>query len=194
MLCVLCDGLSLDLFSVLKDEGKGVSKINPKGVLTKLITVIFPRSYQSNNNRFWLLKQEICFEFKKGGNVILSPFAILNIGSWFPNFVCQTKFVFFGGGTSHRQCLCTASCWRWRSLITFSGQLRKYGIFAVTYRVTNFLPRLVTCYYFLPNKLNFHFFNSPIFGNCPFSFWYVALAKIKCHSRRGFGTACFIQH
>ncbi len=41
-----------------------------------------------------------------------------------------------------------------------------FDIFVITYRVTNFLPKLVTCYYFLPKKLNFHFWFSPIFGLC----------------------------
>ncbi len=32
--------------------------------------------------------------------------------------------------------------------------------------MTNFLPKLVICYYFLLKKLNFHFWFSPIFGLC----------------------------
>ena len=42
-----------------------------------------------------------------------------------------------------------------------------FDIFVVTYRVTNLLPKLITCYYFLQKKLNFHFLNSPILGCCP---------------------------
>ena len=38
-----------------------------------------------------------------------------------------------------------------------------FDIFVVTYRVTNFLPKLVNIY----GKLNFHFWFSPIFGLCP---------------------------
>ncbi len=42
-----------------------------------------------------------------------------------------------------------------------------FDIFVITYRVTNFLPKLITCYYFLLKKLNFHFWFSPIFRLCP---------------------------
>ena len=49
-----------------------------------------------------------------------------------------------------------------------------FDIFVVvTYRVTNFLPKLVTCYYFLWKKLNYHFLKSPIFGYCR---WAILLA------------------
>ncbi len=43
---------------------------------------------------------------------------------------------------------------------------RPVDVFVVTYRVTNFLPKLFTCYYFLQKKLNFHFWFSAIFGLC----------------------------
>ena len=42
-----------------------------------------------------------------------------------------------------------------------------FDIFVVTYRVTNFLPKLVDMPLFLRKKLNFHFLKSPIFGYCP---------------------------
>ncbi len=41
---------------------------------------------------------------------------------------------------------------------------RSFDIIVVTYRMTNFLPKLVDI---LRKELNFHFLNSPISGCCP---------------------------
>ena len=56
---------------------------------------------------------------------------------------------------------------------------RSFNIFVVTNRVTNFCQNWLTCCYFLPKKLNFHFLNSPIFGYCPTS-WELPLDSTSC--------------
>ncbi len=42
-----------------------------------------------------------------------------------------------------------------------------FDIFVVTYRVTNFLPKLVQMLLFSVEKTEFPFFDCPIFGCCP---------------------------
>ena len=41
-----------------------------------------------------------------------------------------------------------------------------FNIFVVTYRVTNFLPKLVHMLLFSTEKTDFYFFHFPIFGCC----------------------------
>ena len=72
--------------------------------------------------------------------------------------------------------------WKKRNSVFFPQRhalSTSFDIFMVTYRVTNFLPKLVDCYYFLWKKLNFHFLKSPFFRVLPCRFINCAC----CHSR-----------
>ena len=62
----------------------------------------------------------------------------------------------------------------WKNGIQFFFHQRhilwtSFDIFIVTYRVTNFLPKLVDMLLFSTEKTEFPFFEFPIFGFCPLS-------------------------